>query len=100
MPFWKTRTMQPVGRAHRQQVHDDRLGRHDDAAEDEHQQQEAETKHEGEDDRRVAVGQVVEVLVERRLAADVEPCAGTPLNALRDVVRHACASMASLAAGD
>ena len=46
---------QAVGRADREQVHQDRLDRHDDRAEGEHQQQEAEAEHEGEDDRRVVV---------------------------------------------
>ena len=50
-----------VGGAHRQQVHDDRLDRHDDRPEHDHQQQERQPQHEREHDPLVGVGHVQEV---------------------------------------
>ena len=61
---------QAVGRADREQVHHDRLDRHDERAEGQHQQQEAQPEHEGEDDRRVVVDHCVEVGVEGGSAGD------------------------------
>ncbi len=46
---------QPVGGAHREQVHHDGLQRHHDGAEDQHQQHEAGAENEPEHDRRVVV---------------------------------------------
>ena len=52
---------QPVGRSHGEQVHNDGLDRNDQRPEDHHQEDEAEAQHEGEDDGRVGVHDVLEV---------------------------------------
>ena len=50
-PHWKIGDEDAVRRADRQQVHDHRLERHEDAAEHGHQQQEAEQQHDAQQPR-------------------------------------------------
>ena len=74
----------PVGGADRQQVEHDRLDRDHDRAERDQQQQERRRQHEREDERRVRLHRVVEVLRAGGAARHVGRRARDPLRSSRD----------------